>query len=200
MRPTCPPPTKQYVAAQRAEHTKPDAGCPDPNAVLREQAPFWLLQASIAYSVPDNCDNCEAFKMKPMEGEEYNTVSFKETLTKLQQEMQPSDIDDRKYLAMGSFYRDRDNSAKKPALEGRYFLTAVGSANWTIAPSKLVFAPSGSFILSFAGTEGLNYEVVEDFDWRPVEAPCDFYPDEYAGPKVWTYKSMLKVCNTAAST
>ncbi|EOD36160.1 hypothetical protein EMIHUDRAFT_110400 [Emiliania huxleyi CCMP1516] len=187
MRPTCPPPTKQYVAAQRAEHTKLDAGCPDAYAVLREQAPFWMLQAQIAYSVPDSSEDCADFEMKKVE-KEYNTVSFTDTITKLQQDMQPGHLPGGGYLAMGSFFKGSGNAANTLRLQGRYYLTAVGSADWTMKNewSHVEFAPRDSYILAFSGTENIpkpSFEAGEDFDWRPVEVPADFYPPGYVGPK-----------------
>jgi len=200
MRPTCPPPTKEYIAAQRAELTKPDVDV-GRHGVLREQAPFWMLQAQIAYSVPDASKDCRLFNLNPIwrppnNTNEYNTVSFYQTLKNLQQDMQPGSRLDGGFLAMGSFFYDCGNSVQKSRLDGRYFLTAVGSTDWTI-PNEYtlvdpIFAPSGSFILAFAGTQPALPEFGEDFDWRPEEAPCDFYPVGYAGKKVWSYKSMLK--------
>ena len=56
MQPAVPKPTAKYMAAKRAESKKASPECDDDNVkeILREQAPFWMNQATLAYSVPDN--------------------------------------------------------------------------------------------------------------------------------------------------
>ena len=123
---------------------------------------------------------------------------------------------------MGSFFCNNkvhaagDNSG----VEGRYFLLAVGGIEDPVDPTKTrqdpvdweipnpdsvinpvaptVFAPAGSFILCFAGTENFNPikspEVIEDFNWQPA-TPTDGWAN--AGPKIESYKTMLKAMSAS---
>ena len=159
MQPAVPKPTAKYMAAKRAESKKASPECDDDNVkeILREQAPFWMNQATLAYSVPDNSSDINLSTgipyldacVEPNKGasgtQEYNTVNFDAAIQQVNDMLVGTNVSKQnpdktsvgKYLAMGSFFK---NDANDPGaqglldknLQGRYFLAKVGDVDWTI--------------------------------------------------------------------
>ena len=179
---------------------------------MREQAPFWMSQSTLAYSVPNKYDKISlptgiilGSNGQVSDTQEYNGVSFTEELKHVNA-MNGGDKTvgaPGAYKAMGSFWNNDQNSADANPndplndLMGRYFLVEVTDPNGYTIPNPdtmgaaTLFAPADSFILAFSGTQGPLYEALEDVDWTPTA----FWPSgiESVGPKYETYHSMLKV-------
>ena len=106
---------------------------------MREQAPFWMSQASIAYSVPDKYGQ-PGVEDIPLPGKygplTYNTVEFDES-----RQIVNSGNASRGYLSMGSFFSSIDNEPNSNInidnVTGRYFLVAAGEEGWSIGDTEL---------------------------------------------------------------
>ena len=134
MMPTVPKPTTQYIAAQRAECEKASA-CDDGKAKeeMREQAPFWMSQATLAYRVPDKVFADLQTELQIKE-KNYNGVDFLAAPLKFVNMMNRGIPDDGadpmpetfpgKYRAMGSFFADEKTNEPGNVI-GRYFLVEV---------------------------------------------------------------------------
>ena len=200
-KPAIPKPTAAYMAAKRAECKKasPCDECLDDKAkakeAMREQAPFWMSQATLVYNVPNsgiNQDDPSINKLVPKKGYEYNGVSFDDSPVKYVNTMNGGGQvfgSEGKYLAMGSFFNNSKNDPPKNELDvskhhqvvGRYFLVevekdySIPNPNSCIDKDGTLFAPAGSFILAFSGTEPYGlYDlglINQDFDWQPGTLP-----------------------------
>ena len=189
MKPSVPKPTADYMAAKRAECKKASPCDDKAKKEMREQAPFWMSQASIAYSVPDKYGQ-PGVEDIPLPGKygplTYNTVEFDES-----RQIVNSGNASRGYLSMGSFFPSNIINN----VTGRYFLVAAGEEGWSIGDTE--YAPPHSFILAFAGTEpppGIPF--CEAFqDGIPlIKAPVDFPIETSKGTVCYqTYKGMLDV-------
>ena len=145
MKPALPKPTAEYMAAKRAE-CKQASPCDDDkaNGILREQAPFWMNQATLAYSVPNTCEdiNCHlkegtgipfpTCSHKPNYNkangtQEYNSVTFDAAIQQVNDMLVGTNVSMQnpdatsdppppvgKYLAMGSFFKNEDAKDNDP--------------------------------------------------------------------------------------
>jgi len=173
MKPAVPKPTAKYMAAKRAECKKAQDGEVS-YETLREQGPFWMSQASLAYSVPNTSKGpipsieCAMTQGIPIEESPpgsgllgYNTVEFDNSRNQVNIGSDAYCANDankdaeRKYLAMGSFFFEGKEwepvSGKLTDVTARYFLSAAGCKGWSIGDTE--FAPAHSYILAFAGTQ-----------------------------------------------
>ena len=141
MQPAVPKPTAKYMAAKRAESKKASPECDDDNVkeILREQAPFWMNQATLAYSVPDNSSDINLSTgipyldacVEPNKGasgtQEYNTVNFDAAIQQVNDMLVGTNVSMQnpdatsdppppvgKYLAMGSFFKNEDAKDNDP--------------------------------------------------------------------------------------
>ena len=208
MKPAVPKPTAEYMAAKRAECKKASPCDDKAKKEMREQAPFWMSQASIAYSVPDKYGQ-PGVEDIPLPGKygplTYNTVEFDES-----RQIVNSGNASRGYLSMGSFFSSIDNEPNSNInidnVTGRYFLVAAGEEGWSIGDTE--FAPPHSFILAFAGTEpptqtssSSGIPFCEGFqDGIPlIKAPVDFPIKTSKGTVCYqTYKGMFNVSGRAS--
>ncbi|EOD22621.1 hypothetical protein EMIHUDRAFT_368290, partial [Emiliania huxleyi CCMP1516] len=139
-KPAIPKPTAAYMAAKRAE-CKKASPCDDDEAkeAMREQGPFWMSQATLAYNVPDSgiSKNHPTIDEIPAwhENYEYNGINFADSPVKYANTMNgggpPRLGAAGKYLAMGSFFNDSENTPPSGKYDprhqvvGRYFLVEV---------------------------------------------------------------------------